>query len=165
MILPTLSELQESFKRFKHQEALTWRLLFSPRQVTSLLMRYGYFQFFAVGGTGVVIDLGITWALTTYVYGAEHYFTAYLIGISVNLLWNFVLYSFTIFKTKGDHARRLVIFVGYSIFITWVNTLIVQWLVGLIGVRYYLEVIALVILVLSTINFFVFKLSLFKERT
>lgn len=164
MMLPTITDLKEGFARLREREALTWSMLLNPVRVLSLLYKYKYVHFFIVGGSGVALNLGITWALTTFVFGLERYFDAYLIGISANLLWNFLLYSFAIFKTKGDHGRRLALFVAYFIAMTWFNTLIVRSIVERVGVEHYLIVIAGVILILSTVNFFVFKLSLFKER-
>lgn len=163
MMLPTIADLKEGFVRLREREALTWSMLLNPVRVLLLLYKYKYVHFFIVGGSGVALNLGITWALTTFVFGLESYFNAYLIGIAANLIWNFMLYSFALFKTKGDHMRRLSLFVAYFIAMTWFNTLIVRTIVGIVGVEYYLVVIGGVILMLSTVNFFVFKLSLFKE--
>jgi putative flippase GtrA len=154
----------DAFRNLRAQEELGWDILVHPQRLFSLLMRYGYIQFFIVGGSGVVINLGVTWALTTYVYGLQHYFDAYLFGLAANLVWNFMLYTFAIFKTKGGHARRLIVFTIYFLVVTWFNTLIVRAVTSVIGVQYYLFTIAGTILLLSTMNFFVFKLSLFKQK-
>ncbi len=165
MIIPSFADLRDGLSRFIKKEEITWHLLLKPRRIYLLLMRHGYLQFFLVGGGGVILNLGVTWALTTFVFGLTHYFTAYLIGIGANLVWSFVLYSFAIFKTKSDHVRRLVLFTVYFVVVTWFNTLIVKTITPLVGLRYYLLVIAATIMLLSTINFFVFKLSLFKEQS
>jgi hypothetical protein len=121
-------------------------------------------RFLLIGGTGVVGNLAITWFFTEYIFGLENYFDAYLIGICFNLLWNFALYSLWLFKTKRRHVVRFLVFVGYAVMMTWMNTNIVTTITPLVGLQYYLIVIVGTIFVLSVINFFVFKLSIFKEH-
>lgn len=163
MIFPDLQELKRSALRFIENERISWRTLFEPQKVFLLLARYGYLKFLLTGGTGVLINLGLTWFFTEYVYGLENYFDAYLIGISANLLWNFMLYSLWLFKTKHRHFLRFVVFVTYALIMTWVNAVIVSTVTPIIGLQYYLIVIAATIFLLSTFNFFVFKMSLFRE--
>lgn len=163
MIIPRLGDIRRKLHQVLERERISWRTFLEPKKIVSLLFRYGYFQFFLVGGSGVVINLAITWLFTEYVFGLEHYFSAYLIGIAVNLLWNFMLYSFALFKTKHNHIQRMMVYVVYAIAITWINTAIVATVTPIVGLQYYLLVIAATIFALSSVNFFVFKLSLFKE--
>lgn len=124
----------------------------------SLLLR-----FLATGASGALLSIAITWALTTYVVGVEHYFSAYLVGIAANLLFNFTMYTLAVFKTKRDHLRRLGIFLAYGILMAFMQGASVRLLTSVVGAEYYLPVIASVIGIFAVLNFFVFKLSLFKE--
>jgi putative flippase GtrA len=120
-------------------------------------------QFFIVGSCGAALNLGMTWALTTFVFGLHQYFFAYLCGIAVNLTFNFTLYTISIFKTKTQHVRRLFFFVLYSLLMTYVQADVVKVLTPWIGFEFYLLIIAGTILAFAAVNFLVFKLALFKE--
>lgn len=165
MIFPRFHELASSLRGFIEREGLSWRIVFSPRAAFVILQRYGYLHFFATGVTGVLINLGLTWLLTTFVFGIERYFTAYLFGIVANLLFNFTLYSIAIFKTEHDHIKRLGVFVLYSLAMTWMQASLVKVVTPLVGLEFYLIVIAITILAFSFLNFFIFKLALFRERS
>ncbi len=164
MQLPTLSELKMSISSFIEREKISWRTLFSPLEMLAIMNRYRFIHFLVIGGTGVVINLGVTWFLTTFFFGLEDYFTAYICGLIANLLFNFVLYSKVVFGTSRDHTRRLIVFMIYSICMASFQAWLVSVLVPLIGLKFYLIVIAGVIGFFSIVNFFIFKLSLFKER-
>lgn len=131
--------------------------------IQTILFRHKYLHFFLTGTSGVAINLLVTWILTTFVFGLTGYFTAYLIGTTVNLLYNFTLHTLVTFGTTSRHFFRLVGFVLYSIGITVVQALIVRSVTELIGLQYYLLVIATTIFILSAITFVVFKLFLFHE--
>lgn len=126
-----------------------------------LLHRTRYLHFFAVGMTGVAINLGITAFFAELVFGREYYFDAYLIGLFANLLYNFILHTRVTFKTKGNHTRRLVIFMAYSLALAYIQAQVVKWLTALVGVDWYLVVIASVILAFSVLTFLLFKFVLF----
>ncbi|MGB4076293.1 MAG: glycosyltransferase family 39 protein [Minisyncoccia bacterium] len=123
-----------------------------------------FVRFLLTGATGALLSLLITWGITTFVVGVEHYFSAYLVGIAVNLLFNFVAYTLAVFKTKHDHLRRLTVFLFYGIIMAFLQGATVQLITSIVGVQWYLPVIALVIGALALFNFLVFKLSIFKER-
>ena len=129
-----------------------YRLLHSTR----------YLHFLVVGVTGVAINLGITAFLTELVFGREQYFSAYLIGLAANLLYNFILHTRVTFKTKGNHARRLAIFMAYSLCLAYIQAQCVKWLTAHVGVDWYLVVIASVIFFFSMLTFLLFKFVLFK---
>ena len=131
-----------------------WTLLHGSRLV----------HFFAVGMKGVALNLCITALLTELFFGRENYFSAYLIGLSANLLYNFLLHTFVTFKTRSRHAVRLIAFVAYSLGLAYLQAQLVRYLTNLIGVDWYLVVISSVILTFSFGTFIVFKLLLFKER-
>lgn len=125
------------------------------------LHRTRYLHFFVVGMTGVAINLGITAFFAELVFGREQYFDAYLIGLFANLLYNFILHTRITFKTKGNHTRRLVIFTAYSLVLAYVQAQVVKYLTAVVGVNWYLVVIASVIFVFSILTFLLFKFVLF----
>lgn len=142
---------------------LALRDFFSPLWWIAFLHRVRYLHFFAVGISGVGLNLAITVGLTEFFLGREHYFTAYLIGLGANLIYNFVLHTVVTFKTEGSHARRLLLFLGYSIALAYLQTRVVRYLTDLVGVDWYAIIIASVILVFSIFTFILFKFVLFKE--
>lgn len=154
----------ERVRAFLVRENVTWSLLLSPTRIYSLLLRYRFLHFFVVGSSGVTINLGVTWGLTTFVFGLPNYFFAYLFGIAANLLFNFTLYTITIFQTRANHLRRLMVFVTYSLIMAYVQATVVRFATPIVGLQYYLFVIAATILFFSFVNFLVFKLSIFKEN-
>ena len=122
-----------------------------------------FVRFLFTGASGALLSLVITWALTQFVVGVEHYMSAYLVGIGANLLFNFLMYTIAVFKTKRDHLRRLAVFLFYGVIMAFLQGATVEFITSLIGKTHYLFVIASVIGVFAVLNFFVFKLSIFKE--
>jgi putative flippase GtrA len=135
---------------------------FNPLWWLSFLHRTRYAHFFIVGATGVLINLAITALFAELVFGREQYFTGYLIGLAANLLYNFGLHTVVTFKTKDRHITRLAIFLAYSLAMSYIQALVVKWLTDLVGVDWYLVVIASVILAFSVVTFVLFKFLLFK---
>lgn len=122
-----------------------------------------YLHFFVIGATGVGINLALTAFFAELVFGREHYFSAYLIGLAANLLYNFILHTRVTFKTKGNHVRRLAIFMAYSLALAYLQAQAVKYITALVGVNWYLVVIATTIFVFSIITFLLFKFVLFRE--
>ena len=137
--------------------------LFHPLRFIEFLHSSRYMHFFVVGVTGVAINLGITAFFAELVFGRENYFSAYLIGLSANLLYNFVLHTFVTFKTKGGHVTRLSIFLGYSLALAYIQAQVVKTVTAMLGFNWYLVVIASVIFFFSIVTFVLFKFVLFKE--
>ena len=123
-----------------------------------------YVKFLFVGGSGVLLNLLVTWVLTEFFFGLQNYFYAYLIGTGVNLVYNFVLYSRSVFKTGSKHVQRFSVFIAYSISMTMLQVYLVREIVEFLGEEFYLFVIASVIFVLSIISFVVFNLGIFKKN-
>jgi putative flippase GtrA len=128
-----------------------------------LMVRERYLHFFVVGASGVAMNLAITAFFAELVFGRENYFSAYVIGLTVNLLYNFILHTMVTFKTKGNHARRLSIFILYSLALTYLQAYVVKHLTEIVGVNWYLVVIASVIFFFSIVTFLLFKFVLFRE--
>lgn len=122
-----------------------------------------YVSFFITGATGVALNLVITWSLTTLLFGVDQYFYAYLIGLTMNLVYNFVRHALVTFQTKSSPGARFVLFILYSLGMAGLQALTVQELVAYIGDTYYLVVIAGVIFVFSTVTFVVCNYWLFNE--
>lgn len=129
----------------------------------SFAHRTRFVHFFVIGMTGVGINLGLTAFFAELVFGREQYFYAYLIGLFANLLYNFILHTRVTFKTRGNHTRRLTIFAAYSLVLAYVQAHVVRFLTDLVGVNWYLVVIASVIFAFSVVTFLMFKFVLFKE--
>jgi hypothetical protein len=156
--------MREKLRTFIEKEKIRPARLFNPLFAFHLLYTYRYVHFFLTGVTGVALALLITWLLTEFHFGLEGYFTAYLIGLAVNLAYNFTLHTFVNFHTRHGHARRFVLFVAFSLFIASLQAGTVRLLTPMIGEQYYLVVIAAVILFYSTLSYLFFRLSLFSEN-
>ena len=140
-------------------------MLAQPLTVIDMLIRHRFLHFLVVGGGGAVLGLGITWSLTTFIFGLEHYFSAYLIGTAVALAFNFTMYSLVIFRTSREHIRRLAVYFVYITAVILVQAATVKIITPFVGLKWYLAVIASVVAAFSILNFLVFKLSIFNERT
>lgn len=163
MLIPTWKEIRTVMHSFAKRERLSWRTITHPRQLMRIFIKVKYMHFFIVGVGSVGLALTTTWTLVTFVFGVEHYFTAYLIGVGVALVFNFTMYSIIIFRTSRQHAMRFFVFVAYGVFMTLVQASVIHTLTPLFGIELYLLVIAGVVFVFSFINFALFKLSLFRE--
>jgi putative flippase GtrA len=135
----------------------------NPMRLIRFLHATRYLHFFAVGLSGVAINLAITGILTELFFGRENYFTAYLIGLAANLLYNFVLHTIVTFKTKGNHTKRLSIFMVYSLTLAYIQAMVTKSLTSWVGVDWYLVVIASVIMAFSIMTFILFKFVLFRS--
>lgn len=164
MIVPSIRELRASFVSFIEEEQISWRILLRPLQVVRILLRHRFLHFLLAGGGGAFIGIGLTWILTTFVFGLENYFTAYLIGTGAALVFNFTMYSLVIFKTSRAHVRRLLVYFIYIVSVIVVQAILVKTITPLVGLRWYLLVIATLIGLFSVVNFMAFKLSIFKEH-
>ena len=122
-----------------------------------------YVSFFVTGVTGVTLNLIITWSLTTFVFGVNQYFYGYLIGLAVNLIYNFVRHAIVTFQTQTGHVKRFTLFILYSLGMAGLQAITVRELVDVVGEAYYLLVIATVIFVFSTITFLVCNYWLFND--
>lgn len=138
--------------------------LYNPFWWLHFLNRTRYLHFFVVGATGVAINLGITAFFAELVFGRTHYFSAYLIGLCANLLYNFILHTVVTFKTKDGHMWRLSVFIGYSLTLAYIQARIVRLLTDWVGINWYLVVIGSVILFFSVITFVLFKFVLFRSN-
>lgn len=123
-----------------------------------------YVQFFVVGVAGVCVQLFVTWLFTEFVFGLDRYFWGYMIGLGVTLFFNFILHTVYTFKTKDSHLKRFFVFAAHYVLMIFIQASIVRYLTPRIGLQYYLIVIAIVIFILSNLNFLFFKRFLFKHE-
>ncbi len=151
-------------KQFIEREGVTFKNIINPIFVIHILIKTKYLHFFVIGISGVAINLGVTWFFTEFIFGIERYFDAYLLGLTLNLIYNFVLHTIITFQTKERHAWRFIWFVLYSLGMTALQAWLVKVITPMVGINYYLLVIASVILVFSVVTFLVFKLSIFNEK-
>ena len=165
MLLPSYQSLKTGFSDFVREEHITARSLLNPIKLFTIVTKYRFLHYLVVGGTGVLLNLLLIWLLTRFVFGLQHYFTAYLIGVTFNFLYNFVAYTFVVFGTTRRHVARLFVFVIYGLSLLFLQAYIIRTLTPIVGLQWYLLVIASVIGIFSLLSFFVFKLSLFKEET
>lgn len=142
---------------------MKFSVFLSPVWWIAFLHRVRYLHFFAVGMSGVALNLAITVFLTEFVFGRENYFSAYLFGLTANLIYNFTLHTVLTFKTEGGHVPRLAFFLAYSLVLTYIQAQTVKMLTDYFGVDWYALIIAAVILAFSVVTFVLFKFVLFKK--
>lgn len=138
--------------------------IFNPMDWYRLFYRHRLIHFLFTGGTGVLINLAVTAFFAEIIYGRENYFVAYLLGLGSNLIYNFTLHTIMTFKTKSNHKKRFSLFAIYSIVMAVFQAMLTKEIVSLVGVDYYLIVIASIILIFSVVTYFFFKLWLFNEN-
>ncbi len=149
--------------KFLKKEGLTGFNFLNVFLWIKVFWKHNVIQFLLVGGSGVLLQLIVTWLLTSFVFGLEKYYIGYTFGLSLNLIYNFILHTFFTFKAKNGHGRRFIGFIVYSLFMAMLQYLIVRGLVYLFGNSWYLVVISGVILICSIITFIIFKFWLFRE--
>jgi putative flippase GtrA len=125
------------------------------------LMSPQFIRFLLVGGTGTLLNLGLSW-LVTSLFGIEQYVWGIVVGLSVNILYNFALYTHAVFKTQGNHGKRIVIFSAYSVCIAGLYVVLVRAISSLVGTEYYLYVSLVAILFFAVVNYVVLKWSIFR---
>jgi putative flippase GtrA len=121
-------------------------------------------RFLLVGGTGTLLNLGVTWLSVTAVFGVKKYFWGAVLGLAANIIYNFTLYTISVFKTTENHHRRLSIFALYSICIAGLYLVLVRTVTAVVGAEYYLLVSAGAILFFAVVNYIVLKKSIFAEH-
>lgn len=142
-----------------------WGIVFHPVYLFSLLCNSRLIHFLSVGSAGAILNLFLTWSFTEFVFGQERYLDAFIIGIAGNLIFNFAFNTLITFKTKTRHARRFAGFVAYSLSMAGIQYYTVKSITPLVGIDWYLLVIAGVILAYAFLNFLFFKHVLFQEAS
>ena len=155
---------KRDLKKFLRKERVTWNILLRPVQLIKLLYKAKFIHYFLVGISGVFINLFLTWFLTTFFFGVDNYFHAYLIGLSANIIYNFTLHSTVSFNTKKYHTKRFFFFAAYSLGMAALQAIAVKATTNVIGNELYLLVVVGYIILFSLFNFVFFKAFLFNER-
>lgn len=135
----------------------------SARSFFLFLHRHRLLHFVLTGGSGALLNLGVTGLLTELIFGRDHYFPAYLVGLLVNFIYNFALHTHFTFSPGEGHARRFVLFLLYNSGMTLLQALLVKVLVRMFGTNYYLVVIAFVILTFSSVTYLCYRFLLFRS--
>lgn len=139
------------------------------------LIRYGwdlfqkifgkkFFIFLFIGGLGVLINIIVTFLLTEFVFGQEKYIYSFIIGTLINITYNLIFYSKYTFKVNKISFNQKIIFYSYSWFIVFLQVYLVNFFVQLIGIKYYIFVIILIIGILSIFSFLFFKFVIFNNN-
>ena len=68
-------------------------------------------QYYAVGASGVLVNLGLLFYLTEYV--GLWYFLSYTFAISASITSNFILNKFWTFRDSIDSQRTIVMYVKF----------------------------------------------------
>jgi putative flippase GtrA len=153
----------ENIRDFIEKENISFSNSLNPFFMFKLLYKYNYIYFFIVGIIGLIINLSTVYILTEYFFGLENYYLGYLFGLTLNLIFNFTFHTILTFKTKKNHKKRFILFIIYSLLLTFLQAVTVKIVTPIVGLEYYLVVIASFILIFSTITFLFFKLYLFRN--
>lgn len=159
-----LYNMKRKINLFIKKENVNFKNITNPVYIFNLLYKYKYIHFFATGLSGVIINLTITWLLTEFYFGLDNYFYSYLFGLSANIIWNFIIHTQINFKIKTKYLKRFIIFVIYTLILSFIQANLVKLIVPIIGLKYYLLIIASVILFFSFLTFIIFKFWLFKNE-
>ena len=68
-------------------------------------------KYYAVGATGILVNLGLLYYLTEYV--GLWYFLSYALAISVSITSNFILNKFWTFRDSIDSQKIIVMYVKF----------------------------------------------------
>lgn len=120
-------------------------------------------HFALISGVGLAINLSFVTLFTELVFGRERYFSAYIIGLVANLLFNFIFHTIYTFKTKQRHTRRFIFFIVYNLVMSYIQARIIDWIVPIIGYDWYLFIIISIICFFAVFSFILYKFGLFKD--
>lgn len=68
-------------------------------------------KYYAVGASGILVNLGLLYYLTEY--GSLWYFLSYALAISVSITSNFILNKFWTFRDSIDSQKTIVMYVKF----------------------------------------------------
>ena len=68
-------------------------------------------KYYAVGASGILVNLGLLYYLTEYV--GLWYFLSYALAISVSITSNFILNKFWTFRDSVDSQKTIVMYVKF----------------------------------------------------
>ena len=121
-----------------------------------------FLKFSFSSGLGVLTNLLITFALTEFLFGRDNYFYAYMIGLTVGLLVQFILHIKYTFKISNNISQKFQLFMSYSVIMTLIQAITVRSITSFIGVNYYIFIITFVICIFYFINYIINKIIIFK---
>ena len=120
-------------------------------------------RFTISSGLGVLVNISLTYILTEFVFGRNQYLFAYIIGLGVGILTQFIMHVIFTFKTKDYVVKKFLLFYIYSILMTIFQVFVVKNITNIVGVDYYMPVIIGTIGVFYAVSYFVNKLYIFKN--
>ena len=118
-----------------------------------------YLVFITGGGTGMLINLCLTYVLTEYVH--LWYMLSYAIGQTVNLLFNFFYHRHITFTVTSRGKERFGKFILVSVGVILTSWLLVWYITEHIGLYYILSIVIVAFFV-SVIDFLINKMWVFK---
>lgn len=111
------------------------------------------------GGLGALINWTITVILTELV--GLWYMASYSIGLTINLIFNFLYQRHITFKVKDKVKRRFTLFTIISLSTIFLNMFLVYTLTEYLGLFYLISII-FVTIIIAIINFILNKEFVFK---
>lgn len=118
-----------------------------------------YLVFVLGGAVGLAINLGATYIFHS-VLGMWQ-MLAYAIGLSLNILFNFIYHRWITFNVKTHTERRLAMFTAVTLAVVAANWLLVYLFAEVMGYNIYVTSVVVVV-ALSVINFIVNRIVVFK---
>jgi len=131
-------------------------------RLTSVNKIKTFIKFSFSSGLGVFINLLLTFILTEGLFGKQHYFYAYTIGLAVGLLVQFIMHIKFTFKKSINVRKKFWRFMSYSTMVTIIQASTVKVIADFFGVNYYMLIIAFVICIFYIINYIVNSKIVFK---
>jgi putative flippase GtrA len=148
------------------EELLTYDRILKEYPIYGTLRKY--LIFIAGGGTGLLIAEAITTLLTESFN--MWYLISYTIGTAVSIIFTFIYHRYITFRKSTEIRKRFIKFVFVVTVIATLNVVLVYFFTeaaaAFLGIEIskllYWSTIFIITLVLSTINFAINKLWVFK---
>src|SRR3989344_6746318 len=116
-----------------------------------------YFIFIFGGSLAMLLNLGITYAFTSY--AGLWYMLSYAFALCFELIFLFVYHTYITFRTRGHFLKFASVIISISV-LNWLGVYFTSVILGV----YYLVSIVLVALIISVLNYTLNKLFVFKKK-
>ncbi len=118
-------------------------------------------SFLFIGALGLGLNLSLTYVFTEFIVGRERYLLAFGIGTFANWIWTYFMQSTFTFHVHRNIKQALA-FYTYTIIFTTLAFAATHTLVMVLGDKYYLPIILLVVGTGSMVTYAVQKYLIFK---
>lgn len=129
--------------------------------ISDMFRRSLFFRYVFSGGSAAAIDIGLLYALTTYL--KIYYLAAASFAMTVSFLIRFLLQKYVTFKDDNNHIKKQ--FISYSLLYA-MSLFATNVLLYLLVEKFGLSVLPaqiFSILSIASASFFVYKLLIFKS--